>query len=322
MKILVIRFSSMGDIIYTTPVVRCLKTQLPNAEIHFLTKPAFRYIYEGNPYVDKLLLLRESLGVTIKEIKSERYDYVIDLHSNLRTAIIKFRTGIKSSTYNKQRIRKWLSLKFNLKLIPPIHLVDRYLKTVEFLNVYNDGGPINYYIKKNYQLTDLLPASHQSGYIAFIIGANHFTKRMPNEKVISICREIKQPIVLLGGQDVKENARVIATALGNQVHDACGTISLDESVFLVSQAQRVIGFDTGLTHIAEAFDMPIASIWGSTVPELVGVQPYHVKDALVVGVDLPCRPCSRYGLPQCPLKHFKCMNDIPEDILVNFTKEA
>src|ERR1700743_2752194 len=106
MKILLIRFSSMGDIIYTTPVVRCLKKQLPGAEIHFLTKPAFKYIYEGNPYVDKLLLLKETLSQTIEELKAEHYDYIIDLHNNLRTTIIKARLRIKSSTFKKQRLRK------------------------------------------------------------------------------------------------------------------------------------------------------------------------------------------------------------------------
>src|SRR6195952_843335 len=127
MKILVIRFSSMGDIIYTTPVVRCIKKQIPGAEVHFLTKPAFKYIYDNNPYVDKLLLLKPELSSTIQEIKTEQYDYIIDLHNNLRTAIIKLRTGIKASTYKKQPIRKWLSLKFKLNLVAPTHLVDRYL---------------------------------------------------------------------------------------------------------------------------------------------------------------------------------------------------
>ncbi|HVV56245.1 MAG TPA: glycosyltransferase family 9 protein, partial [Mucilaginibacter sp.] len=175
MKILVIRFSSMGDIIYTTPVVRCLKKQLPDAEVHFLTKPAFKYIYDDNPYVDKLLLLKPALSDTITDIKAEKYDYLIDLHSNLRTAIIKLRTGIKSSTYNKQRIRKWLSLKFNLKLVPPVHLVDRYMQAVKFLGVQNDGKPIDYYIKADHSLEKLLPASHRENYIAFAIGATHFT---------------------------------------------------------------------------------------------------------------------------------------------------
>ena len=318
MKILVIRFSSMGDIIYTTPVVRCLKQQLPDAEIHFLTKPAFRYIYDNNPYLDKLLLLKETLGSTIGEIKAEKYDYIIDLHSNLRTAIIKLRTGIKSSTYNKQRISKWLSLKFKMKLVKPVHLVERYLKTVRFLGVVNDGKPIDYYIKKDHQLTNLLPATHQK-YVAFVIGATHFTKRMPNHQVISICRQINLPIVLLGGNDVKANADEIAAATGDYVYNACGITSLDESVFLVSKAESVIGFDTGLTHIAEAFDKPMASIWGSTVPELLGVQPYMVKRSLVAGVELPCRPCSKFGRSACPLGHFKCMKDIKESDIVIFT---
>ncbi len=318
MKILVIRFSSMGDIIYTTPVVRCLKKQLPAAEIHFLTKPAFQYIYDNNPYIDQLLLLKPDLSDTIREIKAGQYDYIIDLHNNLRTALIKIRTGIPSSTYKKQAIRKWLSLKLNLKLVPPVHLVDRYMKTVAFLGVKNDEQPIDYYIKANYQLDKLLPASHRDNYTAFIIGAAHFTKRMPNEKIISICRELNSPVVLLGGNDVKANGDSIATALGGKIYNACGITSLDESVFLVSKAANIIGFDTGLTHIAEAFNRPIVSIWGGTTPELLGVQPYKVKQVLVAGIELPCRPCSKFGLPRCPLGHFKCMNDISEKEIINF----
>ncbi|HTH82730.1 MAG TPA: glycosyltransferase family 9 protein [Mucilaginibacter sp.] len=321
MKILVIRFSSMGDIIYTTPVVRCLKKQLPGAEIHFLTKPAFKYIYDNNPYVDKLLLLKPELADTIQELKAEKYDHIIDLHNNLRTALIKLRTGIPASTYKKWAIRKWLSLKFNLKLVPPIHLVDRYMKTVRFLGVENDEQPIDYYIKVDHQLDKLLPASHQNNYTAFIIGATHFTKRMPNEKIISLCRELNRPVVLLGGEDVRANGDVIAGALSDKVYNACGITSLDESVFLVSKAVNIIGFDTGLTHIAEAFDKPIVSVWGGTAPELLGVQPYKVKEVVVAEIDLPCRPCSKFGLPACPLGHFKCMYDIPEKSITEFANK-
>ena len=308
----------MGDVIYTTPVVRCLKLQLPDAEVHFLTKPAFRYIYDNSPYTDKLLLLKPKLADTISEIKAQNYDYIVDLHSNLRTAIIKLRTGIKSFTYDKQRIRKWLSLKFNLNLIPSIHLVDRYLKSVKALGIKNDDLPINYYIKNEYQLSKLLPASHLNSYIVFVIGATHFTKRMPNYKISSICNKIGLPVVLLGGADVQSNGDEIARSVGPLVYNACGKTTLDESVFIVSKAKRLLGFDTGLTHIAEAFNIPIASIWGSTAPELLGVQPYKVDNALVAGLELPCRPCSKFGQEKCPLGHFKCMNDMPEDILVDF----
>jgi ADP-heptose:LPS heptosyltransferase len=321
MKILVIRFSSMGDIIYTTPVVRCIKKQVPNAEVHFLTKPAFKYIYDNNPYVDKLLLLKATLTETIDEIKAEGYDHIVDLHNNLRTAIIKLRTGIPSSTYKKQPIRKWLSLKFKLKLIAPTHLVDRYLQAAKPLGVVNDGQPIDYYIKAEHQLSKLLPPSHQKAYVAFVIGATHFTKRMPNERIINLCREFKTPVVLLGGNDVKGNGDVITAALGDVVYNACGITSLDESVFLVSKAESIIGFDTGLTHIAEAFNRPIVSVWGGTVPELLGVQPYMVKDVLVAGIDLDCRPCSKFGLEKCPLGHFKCMNDMPLDGIIDFVNK-
>jgi ADP-heptose:LPS heptosyltransferase len=322
MKILVIRFSSMGDIIYTTPVVRCLKKQLPGAEVHFLTKPAFKYIYDNNPYVDKLLLLKQTLAETIRDIKAENYDFIIDLHNNLRTALIKLNVRAKSSTYKKQRIRKWLSLKFNLKLVPPVHLVERYMQAVTFLGIKNDEQPIDYYIKTDHQLNKLLPPSHQTNYAAFIIGATHFTKRMPNEKIIAICQGLNLPVVLLGGNDVKANGNEIASKTSN-VYNACGITTLDESVFLVSKAKSVIGFDTGLTHIAEAFDKPIASIWGGTVPELLGVQPYKVKEVLVAGIELPCRPCSKFGLEKCPLGHFKCMNDMPVAPIIDFTnKEA
>ena len=322
LKILVIRFSSMGDIIYTTPVVRCLKQQLPDAEVHFLTKPAFKYIYDGNPYVDRVHLLKDKLSDTIADIKAEGFDHIIDLHRNLRTAIIKLKTGIPASTFPKYTIRKWLSLKFRLNLVPHTHLVERYMQAVSFLGVTNDQQPIDYFIKHNYQLPDLLPASYQNGYIAFIIGATHFTKRMPNSKIAAICSQINLPVVLLGGKDVATNAEEIKLNAGDKIYNLCGKTTLDESVYLVSKATKIIGFDTGLTHIAEAFKVPIASIWGSTVPELLGVQPYQVADAKVIGIELPCRPCSKFGLEKCPKGHFKCMNEIPESTVVSFANNA
>jgi ADP-heptose:LPS heptosyltransferase len=188
----------------------------------------------------------------------------------------------------------------------------------KILGVVNDGKPIDYYIKAEHSIAKLLPVLHRQNYVAFVIGATHFTKRMPNEKIISICNKIALPIVLLGGNDVETNGEAIELAVGEKVYSACGKTNLDESVFLLSKAKKVIGFDTGLTHIAEAFNVPIASIWGGTVPDLLGVQPYLVKGAEVIGVELACRPCSKFGLEQCPLGHFNCMTQIPENVVVNF----
>lgn len=318
-KILVIRLSSLGDVIYTTPVVRCLRQQLPGAEIHFLTKEQFAPVYRDNPRLGKLLLLREKLGDTIAEIKSERYDYIVDLHNNLRTFLIKSRTGTASFTYKKQPFRKWLSLKLRKNLMPDLHLVDRYLRAVKPLGIVNDNRPVDYPLNKSLSVASLLPEEFARDFVAFIIGAAHETKRLPNEKVAEICAAINRPVVLLGGKDVFENGEKIRGEKGAHIFNGCGKFTLDESVFLTSKATRILGFDTGLTHIAEAFGRPIASIWGSTRPELLGVMPYHVPEALVVGVDdLGCRPCSKYGLAKCPLGHFRCMWDIDNRQLIDF----
>ncbi|TAH02819.1 MAG: glycosyltransferase family 9 protein [Sphingobacteriales bacterium] len=321
LKILIIRFSAMGDIIYTTPVIRCLKTQLPNCEIHFLTKPNFKYLVEYNPYINHLHLLNPKLSDTIADLKSQNFDYVIDLHSSLRSAIVKLRLGAKTSTYNKQRFKKWLAIKFKINKIAPTYLVDRYLKTVEFLGVKNDNLAIDYFLPpNNFKIEDFLPSHFFFQYIAFVVGATHFTKRMPNSKVISILKKINLPVVLLGGKDVAHNGIEIANACTNVI-SLCGDINLNQSVFLIKNAQKVIGFDTGLTHIAEAFDKPLLSIWGSTVPQLLGVQPYLVSKHYEAEVDLPCRPCSKFGLSKCPKGHFNCMHTIDEQPIINFLNQ-
>jgi ADP-heptose:LPS heptosyltransferase len=317
LKILIIRFSSIGDIIYTTPVIRCIKQQT-NAEVHYLTKKNFSFLLADNPYIDKLHLLKDNLSETIADLKEEKFDYIIDLHDSLRSTLVKVRLGVKSSTYNKERFKKWFAIKFKINTVKPTHLVDRYLKAVEFLGVKNDGKPIDYFLSGDYKPEELLPASHQANYVAFIIGAAHFTKRMPNEKVISLCESLDKPVLLLGGSDVSENGDLIASACGPNVYNTCGKLNFNESVFIVKNADSVVGFDTGLTHIAEAFNKPIVSIWGSTVPELLGVQPYHVDRSYEAGVELSCRPCSKFGLPACPLGHFKCMHDIDETKIKDF----
>ncbi|WP_234461867.1 glycosyltransferase family 9 protein [Pedobacter segetis] len=296
-----------------------MKKQLPNPEIHYLTKANFKFLLDQNTYIDQLHLLKPRLKETIATLKAENFDYVIDLHNSLRSTLVKVRLGIKSSTYKKERFKKWLALKWGLNLIKPDHLVDRYLKAVSFLGVKNDYRPIDYFLPENTKpIQEILPDHYQDPFIVFIIGATHFTKRMPNEKVISLCEKIDFPIVLLGGEDVKFNAEVIFKALPKKIINLVGKISLNESVTVVKNATQVIGFDTGLTHIAEAFNKKLITIWGSTVPELLGVQPYQVEKHYEAGVVLSCRPCSKFGLSACPKGHFKCMKNINENLIIDF----
>ncbi|TKB95285.1 glycosyltransferase family 9 protein [Pedobacter cryophilus] len=309
----------MGDIIYTSPVIRCLKNQLENVEIHYLTKPSFKFLLDNNPYLDQLHLLQPKLADTISALKKEQFDIVIDLHNSLRSLLVKTQLGVKSSTYKKERLKKWLAIKWKINLIKPDHLVDRYLKTVAFLGIKNDAKAIDYFLPADaLSIEKILPHYYNKPYIAFVIGATHFTKRMPNNKVIELCEQLNLPVILLGGKDVEDNANAIHQATIDKTVNMVGKINLNDSVTIVKNAAHVIGFDTGLTHIAEAFNKKLVTIWGSTVPELLGVQPYQVDHHYEAGVELSCRPCSKFGLSACPKKHFNCMKTIELEKIVNF----
>ncbi|MEJ7779155.1 MAG: glycosyltransferase family 9 protein [Daejeonella sp.] len=309
LKILIIRLSSIGDIVLTTPVVRCVKEQLVGVELHFLTKKAFEPVLAGNHYIDKLHFLKDSLSSSIEDLRNEKFDHIIDLHHNLRTLIIKTRLGVPSSSFNKLNWEKWLLVTFKKNLLPAVHIVDRYMKTVEFLGVKNDHKGLDYFLTQNYDVGQLLPPSHQE-YIAMVIGAQHATKRLPTGKLAELCRLISQPVVLLGGHEDAQRGDEIMNGAGNHVFNGCGKFQLDQSAYLVKMAKQVITHDTGMMHIAAAFNRPILSVWGNTVPEF-GMFPYRIDESYKFEVKgLFCRPCSKIGFEKCPLGHFKCMNNI------------
>jgi ADP-heptose:LPS heptosyltransferase len=129
MKVLILRFSSIGDIVLTTPVIRCLKEQVAGVEIHYATKSAFKGIVSNNLYIDKVHTLEHSTTVLIQELKNEKFDLIIDLHKNLRTKKIIWSLGVKSVSFNKLNIRKWLFVNWKFKTMPDKHIVDRYMET-------------------------------------------------------------------------------------------------------------------------------------------------------------------------------------------------
>lgn len=319
LKILIIRFSSIGDIVLTTPVIRCIKQQLPNVEIHYLTKRNFKSILSSNPNIDKLHLLEETLSATISSLKAEKFDLIIDLHHNLRTLIIKNKLGVKSSSFDKLNWQKWLLVNLKINRMPEVHIVDRYLATVRFLGVKNDEKGLDYYLNNEYNLSDLLPVSHEK-FIGIAIGAQHATKRLPQHQLIRLCKGLSEPVVLLGGPEDATRAAEICQQAGGHVFNGCGKFSLDQSAYLVKCAQRIITHDTGLMHIAAAFHKPVVSVWGNTVPEF-GMLPYKAGKSDIIEVEgLKCRPCSKIGYEKCPLGHFKCMNEIDISLIINKIK--
>jgi ADP-heptose:LPS heptosyltransferase len=326
-KILIIRFSSIGDIVLTTPVIRCFRKKYPDAAIHYLTKKSFKSIIESNPYVNKVHLLQEDFDAMLQELKAEQFDYIIDLHHNLRTLRIKKRLKkISAASYNKLNIEKWVYTSFKINVLPKIHIVDRYLKTAAVLGVEDDGSGLDYFIPvANKVKQNDIPASHQLGYIALVIGAALATKRLPVHKLQELCRLIKYPVILLGGKEDVENGSEIALTDDIKIYNACGKFNLNESADLLQNAKLIITHDTGLMHIAAALQKPIISIWGNTVPSF-GMYPYYGKKSTqqytIFQVNkLWCRPCSKIGYAKCPLGHFKCMGNIPVNEIVNLTHQ-
>ena len=322
MKFLIIRFSSIGDIVLTSPVIRCLKKQVPDAEIHFLVKDSFRSVVEFNPYIDKIHVLAHSWELMIEELKTENYDYIIDLHHNVRTLKVKQALNAKSFSFYKLNVEKYIYTSLKINILPKIHIVNRYLKTVESFNVKNDGAGLDYFVSPKEEIKkEDIPASHHAGYIACAIGAAHFTKRWPVHKWKEFCEKMDHPLILLGGKEDAANGDEIASTDTIKIYNACGKFSINESADLVKKAKIVISNDTGIMHIAAAYKRPVISLWGNTVPSF-GMYPYYgnsfnanIYDIIQVN-KLWCRPCSKIGYNKCPLGHFKCMEKIEVDNVI------
>ncbi len=315
MKILLIRFSSIGDIVLTSPVIRCIKEQVANAEIHIITKKQFAFIFQNNPSVTKVYGIDKKVSEVLSSLKEEKYDHIIDLHNNLRSMRVKLALDVPATSFKKLTLKKLQAVRLKINRLPEVHIVERYLETANELGVKNDGKGLEYFIPVADEVKiETLPTMHQSGYIAFVIGAKYFTKRLPIEKIISICKKINSPIVLLGGPEDKSNGEQIAAAVGDKIFNACGIYNLNQSASLVKNADKVITHDTGLMHIAAAFKKQIISVWGNTIPEF-GMTPYLSPHSTIVEVKgLSCRPCSKIGYDACPRGHFKCMREIDETI--------
>ncbi len=314
-KILVLRFSSIGDIVLTSPVLRCIKIQT-GAELHFLTKEPFRELLSHSPYVDRVFTFQQKIREVLPALKAEKYDMVIDLHHNLRSFALKSALRRPASSFPKLNLKKWLLVHTGIHVLPDVHIVDRYLAAAAPLQVVNDGLGLDYFLPPAEEEKALTFIRQQvpGPFIALVTGAAHATKRLPEHRLLELCRLLREPLVLLGGPDEASQGQRIAAAAGQHVVNACGQLSLHQSAALLKHARLVITHDTGLMHIAAAFNKRIISLWGNTVPEF-GMYPYSPKGGnqhtLLEVHGLSCRPCSKIGFGKCPRGHFRCMLDLP-----------
>ena len=314
-KVLLVRFSSIGDIVLTTPVIRAIKQQW-GSEVHYLTKPGFAPLLAHNPYIDRLHLLPNTFSELSDRLRRERFDLLVDLHKNWRT--LRLRTALRRPVvaFDKLNFRKWLLVNFKIDRMPGLHIVERYRAAAnDAYPLHLDGRGLDYFLPPGggyYDpgwLTDRGMAP--LGYVALVVGAAHATKRLPDKRLLEVCRSVRLPLVLLGGPAEKASGEWLVSRLKQPVHNYCGKATLHESARLLRDAQRVITPDTGMMHIAAAFNKPIVSVWGNTVPAL-GMTPWLPREAPAPVrqfevMELPCRPCSKIGYPGCPKGHFRCM---------------
>ena len=311
-KILLIRFSSIGDIVLTTPVIRCIRQQLPDAELHVLTKSAYHSIYSANPYFNKVYEVAGNLKEIIRVLREERYDYIVDLHRNWRSLRVRFALRKPSSSFPKLDFQKFLYTKLKIGKLPNVHIVDRYFKAVEKLGVHNDGQGLDFFFNEGDELHyEDLPEVFHDGFVAVVIGGQHATKILPVDKVVAVCEILDYPVILVGGPEDAARGELIKEKLGSYVGNSCGSLTLGQSASLLKLADAVLTNDTGMMHIAAALRKPIVSVWGNTVPEF-GMYPYlpqGMKPATIVeNKNLRCRPCDKLGYAKCPKGHFDCMN--------------
>ncbi len=311
-KFLVIRLSSIGDIVLTTPLLRCLKEQVKDAEVHFLCKEQYIPILQANPYLDKIHSLADNSQESIRDLKTEGFDYILDLQNNIRSLNIKRSLKRMYFTVNKINLKKWLMVNFKLNRLPDKHITDRYLDTAKLFDIKNDNKGLDYFIPDDEIVAlDTLPATFSSGYIALVIGAQHATKKLPSSQIIKLLSKLKHPLILIGGPEDRSNGDRIVKESGNQqVLNACGKYSINQSASIIKQANCVITNDTGMMHIAAAFKKQVITIWGNTIRDF-GMYAYLPGEGSVdfEVKDLKCRPCSKLGFDKCPKKHFKCMED-------------
>ena len=312
MKILIIRFSSIGDIVLTSPIIRCVKKQIANAEVHYLTKNSYSSLITNNPYVDKIHTLNDNnFSRLVADLKNENYDLVIDLHKNIRTLKIKRAIKSKWLSFNKLNLKKWLFVNFKIDLLPESHIIDRYLDGLKSINIKNDNLGVEYYFPNQISLDLNQYNIHKNQYVVISLGATYYTKQIPNNIILSLIKRLNDtPIVLIGAgeTDVEKANHIISNTHHKKLINLCNLLSIDESAYMIKNAKTIITGDTGMMHIASCFDLRIVTLWGNTHPKFgmyANVQTEQVQNYLI---NLSCHPCSKLGSDNCPRGHFNCMN--------------
>jgi lipopolysaccharide heptosyltransferase II len=320
-RILILRLSSIGDIILTSAFLRQVKDRYKDAEIDFVVKEQYLDLVKNNPNLDNIFTLHKTGTVNAlnnlrKTIEKNQYDFIFDLHNNLRTrGLLKNFKENKISRIKKNKIKRAILVEFKINLFKQIiSIPQRYLKTGQKFDIKDDNKGLElFFDEKTEQSVEkkVLGKLNNGAFIAVGPGASFFTKQWPTnyfqEWIEIFLKERKEKILLLGGQDAEDKFSKLD--INDRVINLIGKTTLLESAYIIKKAKALLSNDSGLMHMATAVQTPVAAIFGSTVEEL-GFAPFRSKNLIIQNESLWCRPCSHIGKNKCPLAHFKCMKEI------------
>lgn len=331
-KILIIRLSSIGDVLLTTPVIRLLKKRFPECQIDFLIKKEFAELLAHHPNIFHLYCYDKNSDVNTltkirKMIRDQQYDLIVDLHKNFRSYCLTACSGARDIVrYKKDFIRRFLLVKFKLnfyRAIIPIY--QRFINALKRYEITYDGDGLDIFIDQqaerriNEKYSNFL--NNSSGIVIGIApGAKHATKQWTSEgfsAVINFFINNKKAKVMIFGS--KQDQFVVDRFSVEQpqlILNTCGKLSLLETAALMSRCDLLLTNDSGLMHLASAIKKKVVAIFGSTTEEL-GFFPYATEHIVVQNSNLKCRPCSHIGRKKCPKEHFKCMKEITAEQVIS-----
>lgn len=309
-KILIIRLSSLGDVLLTTPVVRSLQQSYPNLSIDFLIKNNFADAIRLNPNISKTIIYDDSHEL-LKQLKNNKYDLVIDLHNNFRSKKIVRQLKLPAYKFVKPNFKKFILVHFKINLLKDIKPISqRYADVIP--NFELDRNGLELFIPESFR-SEL---EEFEKVIGICPGAFHFTKRWPLEFYAEFGRRLTEDgykVAILGGESERDICKDLQKKTPTSV-DLSNNNKLFQTAAHMKNCKTVICNDSGLMHTAAAMGIPLISIFGSTVREF-GFAPYGVRNWVVENPDLNCRPCTHIGKSRCSKKHFKCMNEITPSLV-------
>jgi heptosyltransferase-2 len=322
-NILAVRFSSIGDILLTTPLLRAIRRRYPDARLSVLTKQAFAPLLSHNPHVDRVLTLGpgQSLGNLASEIRGADFTHRLDLHGSLRSRTLRVLAPGRWTSYPKHRIARSLLIQTKRNWYRDRRPVaERYFSAARRLHVSPDGAPPEFFLG---QEAELEAAAWLAGsdlntrpVIAIAPGAAHATKRWPLELWRALLSQIVAgglSVAIVGGTEDAGLGASLA-AMGHEgVASAAGRFGLQTTGALLRRSKAVVSGDTGVMHMATAVGTPVVALFGPTV-EAFGFSPYTER-ASVLQTSLPCRPCTSQGTERCPLGHHRCMLEIKPNLV-------